>query len=410
MAELRTAHGMVHLEGRRLRAVGPHDGAARAGDGLAAALGYAATTGDLGGLRVSVGQLRAVPRGAGREGSGPDATEHAIPVDQTHLSVVIEPSGGDPVVVKIVSEWGAADRAARLLDLLASAGSTDVPTFRGHLDWTHPELGRSTIALVSDLLPDSTDGWTWAVEDVLSHVRGGAPVPAWPAAVGALTARLHVALASGAEPAPPGAGRRWRERAAAALDAAVATTTGPAGLRLANRADAMHAVIAAMPDDTPAPVFAGHGDLHVGQLLRVGTTYRVLDFDGDPQLPAGERDRPEPAARDLAHLLVSLEQVACVAQRRAGGPDPAYPAWARVAGAELQEAYVAALGERGRADLLDPALLAGLQVEQLARELLYAARFLPRWTYAGDGAVVARFAAPPGTEEPPWTPPPFEPT
>jgi maltokinase len=36
----------------------------------------------------------------------------------------------------------------------------------------------------------------------------------------------------------------------------------------------------------------------------------------------------------------------------------------------------------GKSEIFDERLLAAFAVEQEARELIYAARFLPRWTYA----------------------------
>jgi maltokinase len=40
---------------------------------------------------------------------------------------------------------------------------------------------------------------------------------------------------------------------------------------------------------------------------------------------------------------------------------------------------------------VDEALLAAFEVEQLCRELVYAARFLPRWRYAPMATLRARF-------------------
>ena len=39
----------------------------------------------------------------------------------------------------------------------------------------------------------------------------------------------------------------------------------------------------------------------------------------------------------------------------------------------------------------DPALLAAFEVEQECRELVYAARFLPRWRYAPLATLRARY-------------------
>jgi predicted trehalose synthase len=387
------------LEDGRLVAAGAAGAPARAGDGLAAAVVRAVLGQESGILTADAGSARAVTVTGGAVG---DLQESPIAVDQTHLSVVV--SGR--YVVKLVTAWGAADRAARQLATLARSASHEVPTFRGHLDWVHPRHGRSTVALVSDYVEGAVDGWTWAVDDLVGHLRGAAPVPGWPGELGALTARLHLALAAppGSIPAPAGTGTRLREGALTTLTDALATVTGPTGRRLRNRVDALRAVIGSLPDDVSGPLFAGHGDLHVGQVLRSGGHYWVVDLDGDPQLPTTERERPEPAAVDVAHLLVSLDQVAGVAQRRTGAPTQQCRQWADLAQRELLTAYTAVLAGSSHADLLDPRLLPGLQAQQVLRELTYAVRFLPRWTYAGEGTLMARYAASPATQEEPWTP------
>jgi predicted trehalose synthase len=395
--------GSIELQdGTRLVALTADGRPAQAGDGLAAQLVRSILAHDDTLLTTDIGTPGIVTVAPGPAG---DLTELGIDVDQTHQSVIV--SGR--YVVKLVSAWGAADRAARQLQALAAAGSPDIPTFRGHLDWEHPELGRSTVALVSDYVPDAEDGWTWAVRDVLNHVQRGAAEPTWPGELGALTARLHLALATAAVPAAPADGGKMRTRAFTALDRALEVTEGTAKPRLSHRISSITASIDSIPDDPTCPMFAGHGDLHVGQVLRAAGGYWVVDLDGDPQLGADERDEPEPAARDLAHLLVSVDQVAAVVQRRVGGPAPACREWADRARADLLAAYLTELEAHGRRDLLDDRLLAGLEAEQVARELVYAARFLPPWTYAGEGTLVARYPTAPGVEEEPWTPPAFAP-
>ena len=65
-----------------------------------------------------------------------------------------------------------------------------------------------------------------------------------------------------------------------------------------------------------------HGDLHVGQILRWDGGYAVNDFDGNPVLPARGANGAEPAARDVAGMLQSLDHVGRVVLRRNGGRSP----------------------------------------------------------------------------------------
>ncbi len=338
-----------------------------------------------------------------------DAAERAIAVDQTNTSVIVD----ERLVVKVVGRWAAADRAAHLLERLAEARSTDVAGYAGRVDWQHPMLGTSTLAIVTEYLPGAQDGWDWAVDDVVAMLGGSGPEPAFPAVLGATVARLHDVLGADATASPDSVPSERAARALAALDAALEATArsgGPTAARLANRAEALRRDIRSLGAAAPGLAFDLHGDLHVGQVLRSPGTpprYTVIDFDGDPQLDPSERGRADAAARDVAHLLVSLDLVAAVAQKRLGRAEPAAFAWADRARSALLEAYRATLVRGG---LFDPALVPGLEAEQLAAELTYADRFLPRWRYAPDAAITHRYPSTDELPEDPWTPPPFEPT
>ncbi|WP_448002267.1 hypothetical protein [Agromyces bauzanensis] len=342
-----------------------------------------------------------------------DAGEEAIAVDQTNTSVIVD----GRLVVKLVGRWAAADRAGRLLERLVEAGSDDVARLHGRVEWRHPRLGTSTLAIVTEYLPGAEDGWTWAVDDVVAVLGGGAD-PDWPALLGTRVAHIHDALGAGAQPAGTDAAGRRLARAAGALRRAITAAEGPSGARLRNRRGSLERDIRSLGETRPGLEFPIHGDLHVGQVLaspaggeaagRAGARrYTIIDFDGDPGLAAAERERPDAAARDIAHLLVSLDLVAAVAQKRAGRVDIRAFGWADRARADLLDAYRAALG---RPELFDPALLPGFGAEQLVAELHYADRFLPVWRYAPDAAITYRHPSSNDHPEEPWTPPPFAPT
>lgn len=339
-----------------------------------------------------------------------DAGEQAIAVDQTNTSFVVDRR----LVVKLVGRWGAADRAGRLLERLAEARSDDVARLHGRVEWRHPRLGTSTLAVVTEYLPGAEDGWIWAVDDVVA-VLDGEVDPDWPALLGTRVAPIHDTLGADARPAGTDAAGRRLARAAGALRRAITAADGPSGARLRNRRDSLERDIRSLGETRPGLEFPIHGDLHVGQVLAspapagdAGTRrYTIIDFDGDPALAAAERERPDAAARDIAHLLVSLDLVAAVAQRRAGRVDTRAFDWADRARADLLAAYRAALG---RPELFDPALLPGYEAEQLVAELHYADRFLPVWRYAPDAAITYRHQSSNDHPEEPWTPPPFAPT
>ena len=60
-----------------------------------------------------------------------------------------------------------------------------------------------------------------------------------------------------------------------------------------------------------------HGDFHLGQMLIVKDDIFIIDFEGEPRRPLGERRRKAPAARDVAGLIRSIDYSATAALERA---------------------------------------------------------------------------------------------
>jgi maltokinase len=122
-------------------------------------------------------------------------------------------------------------------------------------------------------------------------------------------------------------------------------------------------------------------------VLRWSGGLAVVDFDGNPVL-SGRNDVPQPAARDVAQLLVSLDQAGRIADRRSGFTrTAAVDEWSARARAALLAAYRDEMAAFGRPDLFDERLLASFVAEQVCRDVLYAARYLPRWAYAVTGGL-----------------------
>lgn len=379
---------------------------AAAGDGAAAALLGALVDG----RALEDGFVaRATPAGQAVLPAAPAGPERPMGVDQTNASVVV----GERVVVKWYRRPDPrGERAPRLLRHLASAGFDGAPALLGTLEWARGDGPAVTVATADAFLPGARDGWEWTVEAVLRHAsprhRCGPRCPAgFAAALGRLAARLHVALATPSDeiPAPLGhAGADevagWVAAGERTLDEALDLTTGDdaaAGRALAAWVPAIRARLGSLRLVDGTLVQPIHGDLHVGQLPAWRDGVAVIDFDGNPSLAPDERRRPQPAARDVAQLLCSLDHVGRIAMRRGRerGSDvgPAVDAWIAASGAALLEAYRRSLADAGRPELLDERLLPAMTVEQELRELVYAARFLPRWRYAPMGAIRAMVGA-----------------
>lgn len=335
--------------------------------------------------------------------------EHRIEVDQTNVSVVV----ADRWIVKLIAEPGTADRSAAIERRLAGASIYSaaerlvVPPFLGSVVWEHPTRGATTIALVSEFVSGADDGWTWAPDDVIDAPPGRDPE--WPAALGELTARMHLALAAaefpeGDVPMPDPAAEAdavWSEVAAE-----YATRSDAAGPRIRNRLAALRDALRDADAPSSAPQIVIHGDLHVGQVLRDSAgEYFIIDFDGDPQWGGEHPWRRLPAARDVAHMLVSIDLVAAVAQKRAGRAGGAFFAWADRAQRTYLDAYGSSLLAAGQQRLFDQTQLEWMCAEQLLLELRYAARYLASWEYAPDAVISHRYLSSAHESEQPWTPP-----
>ncbi|GLW21635.1 hypothetical protein [Microbispora triticiradicis] len=306
--------------------------------------------------------------------------ERLITVDQTNHSVI----AGETVVVKWFPRPSRAPHPAPAL-LAHLTGFARTATPYAAVYWED-----ALVALVTAYLPEARDGWEWCVDEAEA---GGTD---FAAEIGSLAAELHLAMAapSAVFPDPvrlsPSGTGVWRERAEEALREALTLTDGEDGAWLAERAEALRRELEPLASLAATPLIRIHGDLHVGQILRWRDGYAVVDFDGNPTVAGA--DPYQPAARDLAQLTTSVDHAGQVAVRRRSADPAATAAWAVSSRRRLRTAYTRTLTEAGRSGLLDASLLRPFEVEQECRELIYAARHLPRWRYAPMGVLRSWFA------------------
>jgi maltokinase len=242
---------------------------------------------------------------------------------------------------------------------LAAQGCGRVPAPVAWFRTTGPH--GATLGVLQPYLPGAADGWTLA----LDALAAGDDFTGAARELGEATADVHLALA-GAFPSGGAAGHGHTAVAMAArLDAAAHAV--PALRPYVSR---LHTAFAALAGcDGGPPVQRIHGDLHLGQALRAGREWFVIDFEGEPSRPLAERRALQSPVRDVAGMLRSFDYAA--RQRR-----PWRPEWA----GRCREAYCAGYAARAGWDpRRTHALLRAHETDRAVYEVVYEARNRPDW-------------------------------
>jgi maltokinase len=314
--------------------------------------------------------------------------ERSVGVDQTNESVIV----GDVAVVKWATHLQDGPHPApRRIGVLRDAGFGGMPTPWGIVTWTPPTGAETLVANVDDYLPGAVDGWTWAVDLITAAALDGEPGPFIDAAadVGTVVADLHAALSGTVTVASNHDAERWRDDALVDLETVCALGDSVSVKRARTHRGEIVATLQGLELLAGTPVIEGHGDLHVGQVLRSRGRFVVTDFDGNPVLAAARRMLPIPAALDVAGMIQSLVHAGIVAARYTSLDTGALVAVDEAGRTAFLDAYTRRLTSLGHSALFDPSLLRAFRIQQVLREIVYAARHLSRWMYVPDAALPA---------------------
>ncbi|MFD5800166.1 maltokinase [Streptomyces sp. NPDC048171] len=244
-------------------------------------------------------------------------------------------------------------------DALARQGCGRVPAPVAWMRTTHPY--EATLGVLQPFLHDASDGWTLS----LDALAAGDDFTVQAHELGQAMGDVHLALASAFPAGAPGENGRtaaaMTERLTAAAHCVPALQPFVPGLR---------AAFAALSTcDSGPPAQRIHGDLHLGQVLRAGRDWFVIDFEGEPSRPLAERRSAHSPVRDIAGMLRSFDYAA--RQRR-----PWRPEWAR----RCREAFCAGYAARAGWDPRKKhGLLRAYETDRAVYEVLYEARHRPDW-------------------------------
>jgi len=294
-------------------------------------------------------------------GLQPDAPSRIIGAQQSNSSLVYD----EQAIMKVYRrlETGANPEIELGSFLSVEAGLATIPRVyaSGRLvgdGTTLPEDFDAALLILQAFLPNEGDGWEWslaqggmalaAAEDDEELTRWLAAHPALPdaaAELGRTTAQMHAALATatGADLAPHHASAADVATWASAVGQEAQETT--AALARSGRADATlaQAVDAAQvypPPDVAEPglLTRVHGDYHLGQIIRGGDGFMILDFEGEPARLLSYRRRHQHPLADVAGMTRSWSYAAHAAAKDHAGKE----ALAAALEATLRDRFLAA--------------------------------------------------------------------
>lgn len=346
----------------------------------------------------------------------PEATgERPVRSDPSSSTIVV----GERVVVTWFHRLSNVDTPTPLTcSHLAELRFLGVPVTYGVLTWRSPDGRELPCAVATGYLPRSRTGWEWCPDLVEQAIGARASTGAtdaaglgpgtgsiqlsvswvtdFPRRIGRLVAKFHNALATPSSVIPDPVRRvgptsleswhttavaHWRRQEQART---AGTLTHPEALRipsadLRTAIDRLSTLASRAASQTPTTEVLTqriHGNLHIDQFIRWPGGLAVSDIDSDPSVWPGtdgttDDTLSQPAARDLARLLVSLDDVVQItAQRSRSEITSALLEWRAQARDHLLEAYRTELAHAEATQLLDEELLVAFEAEEHCRRLL----------------------------------------
>ncbi len=303
--------------------------------------------------------------------------ERRLDVEQSNTSVVL----GERLILKLYRLLEPGDNPdLEVSAFLTDAGFADTPALAGSITYQTDDVHASA-AMLQAYVPSTGDGWGAMLAALADDPERATRMAA---DLGALTARMHAALAS--RPDDPDFPVRfasnldtaqWRASAEGQLARAIDAVSGDDRARLERIAPAISARFAtgfgfASRD---AVVTRIHGDYHLGQVLaRADGGFSVIDYEGEPARPLAERRLPSSPMRDVAGMLRSLDYAARTAERTS--PIVAAVTWLP----EAREAFVREARAGG-------AMREAFELEKALYEVRYEAGMRPDWLWLPMAAV-----------------------
>ncbi|HEY2832025.1 MAG TPA: aminoglycoside phosphotransferase [Sporichthyaceae bacterium] len=310
------------------------------------------------------------------------AEANVLSGEQSNTSLVF----GDAMILKVFRRLADGPNPdVELHHALAEAGNSRVAALLGWVEGEWPNGQRphhGTLAIASEFLTSATAGWDaaltsvrdlYAQPDGVSADDAGGDFAGESCRLGEATAEVHADLArmlGDAELDQPARADLAAEMSARLAAACVVVP------ELDPYRTHMTAVYARLASFTgPLRKQRVHGDLHLGQVMRSATGWRILDFEGEPARPMAARRGMDCPLKDVAGMIRSFDYAA--RHLLPGAPNTAASRateWAERNQQAYLEGYARTIGAAPEADPLLAFVL-----DKACYEVLYEARNRPDW-------------------------------
>jgi len=249
------------------------------------------------------------------------------------------------------------------------------------------------LAFGQQYLSGGSEGWALALTSLRDFyaspgadpAQSGGDFASEAARLGRVTAELHLAMARAYGVDRRLLADRYWPDLVASVEQRLAPAVADLGGGMAEAAARFSDRLAQVKD--PGPAIRVHGDYHLGQVMRTDAGWYVLDFEGEPARPVGERLRPSSPLKDVAGMTRSLDYASRVALGERGGGDiPELEAKALAWERHNREAFLGGYrATRQMGDLVPPdedtwwAVLAAYEMDKALYEVAYELSYRPSW-------------------------------